>query len=72
MLGQALPFSIRGAMRQNASGGSMFDQALSFWGFVPAPQSITNPARGQAWQQRQDVIALKRRMKEREKMGLPQ
>ena len=54
-------------MKSRDSGGGMLSQALNFWGIQPAPQSITNPERGEAFQQRQNIQALKARMKENAK-----
>jgi hypothetical protein len=64
LLNQVLPFSVRGSNRVGAEGGSKMDQALSFWGFQPAPKSITNPERGEAFQQRANTKAYKTRARE--------
>ena len=74
ILNQALPFSVRGAMRQNVAGKDSTDQALSFFGFVPAPQSIANPEREVAWQHKDDMKAWRRQVKETasgNRIGLP-
>jgi hypothetical protein len=75
LLNQAIPFSWRGWLKTWEAGASSLTQALNFFGIQPAPQSITNPQRGEAYQQRQDIRALRARMKENAKgritMGAP-
>jgi hypothetical protein len=65
LLNQALPFSIRGAQHLNAAGASKMQQMMAFWGFNPAPTSIANPERGEAYQQRLDNQAYKIRERNR-------
>jgi len=64
LMNQALPFSWRGWMKTHEAGASMEAQALSFFGIQPAPQSITNPAREQAWDERQRKLAERARMRD--------
>lgn len=76
LLNQAIPFSWRGWMKSREESGSMLSQALNFWGIQPAPQSITNPERGEVYEQRQQKRAFKEREKENAKgrinFGAPQ
>lgn len=81
LLNQAAPFTLRSYNRLEDKGASALDQALSFWGFQPAPASITQPERGERFHQREDTKAYKQRMKEparmepstwiRRQLGLP-
>lgn len=71
VLNQALPFSVRSAMRQNDTGGTNTDKALSFFGFQAAPKSIVSPEKSERWQQKQDMAGTKRRMKEQGRVSLP-
>lgn len=64
LVNQSLPFSWRGFNRLNSEGASKMDQALSFWGFQPAPKSITQPEVGEGFQMRQDIKAYRRRERE--------
>ena len=63
-LKQSLPFSIRALMKNRAQGDSLGAQALSFWGIQPAPQSIVNPGKGQAWQLRHERAGVRARARE--------
>lgn len=62
---QLTPFSVRSARRLAKEKSSLTQQIGAFVGFQPAPAFITDPARGEAYQRRQDIIAKKRREKER-------
>jgi hypothetical protein len=42
---------------------------MGFWGIQPAPGSIVNPAKTQAWQERQDDAAYRKRLKENATSG---
>ena len=64
MLNQSLPFSVRAMMKNDRAGASMLAQQLAFFGIQPAPQSVTHPERGEAWQMRQDMLAVRKRNKE--------
>ena len=64
MLNQSLPFSVRAMMKNDRAGASMMAQQLAFFGIQPAPQSVTHPERGEAWQIRQDMLAIRKRAKE--------
>jgi hypothetical protein len=70
LLKQTLPFSARAMAKLHGSGASPLQQMLGFWGIQPAPQSIVNPSKGAAYQQRQDDLAYKRRMKESGRLSL--
>ena len=69
LLNQAMPFSVRAMMRLNRNNATPLQQMLGFWGIQPAPQSIVNPAKGEAFQRRDDAKAYKARMKEDAKQG---
>lgn len=69
LLNQVIPFSFRGWMKERASGATMWDQQLAFWGIQPAPASIVNPAKGEAYQARQEKIGLRARQREIERQG---
>lgn len=64
LLNQAIPFSWRGWMKSREESGSMMSQALNFWGIQPAPQSITNPERGEVYDLRQQKRGYRAREKE--------
>lgn len=64
LLNQTAPFSFRAAGRLESQGASSLDKSLAFFGFQPAPQSITQPEKGEAWEKRQRMQAYKRREKE--------
>jgi hypothetical protein len=64
LLNQTLPFSARATMKLHGQGATPSQQLLGFWGIQPAPQSIVNPAKGEAYNRRQDNLAYKRRLKE--------
>lgn len=64
LINQATPFSFRSYNRLQGEGAPGLDQALSFWGFQAAPKSITEPQRGEAFQQRQNLKAYRARNKE--------
>jgi hypothetical protein len=64
VLNQAAPFSVRGIGKLHEQGASSLDQALGFFGFQPAPKSITEPERGAAFEQREDIKAYKKRLRE--------
>ena len=61
MLNQALPFSVRSFMKNDRAGAGMLGQSLGFFGIQPAPQSVTHPKKGEAWQARQDKIGILKR-----------
>jgi hypothetical protein len=61
---QALPFSFRAQMKLKADGATPQDQALSFWGFQPAPKSIVAPEKGEKYEYRQNMMGLRRRNRE--------
>jgi len=63
LAGQVLPFSYRGSQRLGAQGASPLEQALAFWGITPAPGFISHPERGEAFQRRDDLRALRTREK---------
>lgn len=71
LMNTAKPFSITGAQRLNAAGAGYGEQARAMLGFVPAPQSITAPERGEAFQARSDMLAYRRREKARGKLTGP-
>jgi hypothetical protein len=64
LLNQAIPFSLRGFMRLHEEKANYQDQALAFWGFQPAPKSITQPQVGEAYQQKQEGQQYRRRERE--------
>ena len=64
LLNQSLPFSWRGWNKLEQQKAPALDQALAFWGIQPAPQSITNPEKEEAWQARQNAIGVKKRNRE--------
>ena len=51
------PFSIQGLERQAREGADIFPRIMNLFGFVPAPLSITDPARGARVQHWQDLKA---------------
>ncbi len=63
LLGQVLPFSYRGQQRLQTQSASPTEQALAFWGIVPAPGFISHPERGEAFQRRDDLRATRTREK---------
>lgn len=64
LLNEVVPFSVKSRQKLEGQGAGRVEQALAFWGIQPAPASITDPARGQAWQARQDKAGLRARAKE--------
>ncbi len=64
MLNQSIPFSWRGWNKLDQDKAPMLDQALAFWGVQPAPKSITNPEKQEAWQMRDYVKGLRKAAKE--------
>lgn len=64
LLNQALPFSFRGQQRMSAEGANGWQQAAAFWGFQPAPKSVTAPERGLAWQTRENTKEYRTRARE--------
>jgi N12 class adenine-specific DNA methylase len=64
LLNQAIPFSWRSWEKLHEKPAPMLDQALSFWGIQPAPKSVTEPERGEAYERRQNATAYKRRAAE--------
>jgi hypothetical protein len=64
LLNQALPFSFRGWLKSNHENAPMLTQALNFFGFQSAPQSITNPAAGEAGALRDEKKGIHARAKE--------
>jgi hypothetical protein len=67
IMNQAIPFSWRGWMKTREEGAPMLTQALNFFGIQPAPQSIVNPAKGERYQERIDIRALRARQRENAK-----
>jgi hypothetical protein len=61
---QMMPFSVRSARKMSKEGSSVTKQVGSFFGLQVAPAWITDPKRAAIWQQRQDMQALRRRMRE--------
>ena len=64
LINQATPFSLRAWNRLHGEGAPMLDQEMAFWGFQPAPASITNPERGEKFQIEQEKKGYRARMKE--------
>jgi hypothetical protein len=56
---------VRGFDRLNQEGAPALDQALSFWGFQPAPKSITQPQRAEHFQHMEREKAYRARAKEK-------
>ena len=64
LINQATPFSLRSWGRLQGEGAPALDQAMGFFGFQPAPASITNPERGEKFQRKEATKAYKQREKE--------
>jgi hypothetical protein len=61
LMGQLSPFAFRAINRMQHENTSLGGQAMGFFGFQPAPSSITNPARQERYEQRQEKRAFKQR-----------
>ena len=70
LLNQMLPFSSRAIIKLHGQGATPLQQLMGFWGIQPAPQSIVNPAKGEAYNRRQENMAYKRRLKEPGRISL--
>ncbi len=64
LAGQMLPFSVRSAKRLAREGAGIEKQIGSFFGLQAAPSWVTEPWRGEAWQRRADIRAMRRRLRE--------
>lgn len=64
LINQVTPFSVRSMGRLRGEGAPALDQSLGFFGFQPAPASITNPERAQKFERREQTKAYKAREKE--------
>lgn len=65
--GQVEPFSMRSYFRLEGESGSKLPDWISFFGINPAPGYITDPERGEHFQERLDQVARRRRMAEKER-----
>jgi hypothetical protein len=64
LAGQVMPFSVRSANRLRKEGADIRKQIASFAGLQAAPAWVTEPERGEAWQYRADIRAMRRRLRE--------
>ena len=64
LINQTTPFSLRAWNKLHGEGAPALDQSLGFWGFQPAPKSITAPERGEAFEARDATKAYRARMRE--------
>lgn len=64
LLNQAAPFSARALNRMRDQGAPWQDQAMAFFGFQPAPKSITDPERGEAFEAKANAKAYRKRERE--------
>lgn len=58
------PFSVKGFFKQYNEGADWFPTLMSFFGFVPAPVSITEPEKVKNYQHVQDVKGFKKQERE--------
>lgn len=68
LLNQVAPFSIRSYNRLDDQEAPLQDKMMAFWGFQPAPKSITEPERGEAFQARERAMGYRKRARESGRM----
>lgn len=64
LLNQHMPFAIRAMTKMKSDGLPPMEQALGFWGFQPAPKSITQPEAEAKFIHRENRLGLRRRGRE--------
>lgn len=67
ILGQATPFALKSQQRLEKEKAPIWQQVMSYLGFQPAPQSITDPERAKRMQDRADKPAIRKKVREEAK-----